>query len=86
MEDIPQPANEPYSVGDSVQIYLASDDPDNQYHGVVCEIIEIHEDNLGEETGRNTDAYSYTLCNAESGEELPISFRHHDLVPVESRQ
>jgi hypothetical protein len=86
MEDIPQPANDPYSVGDHVQIYLASDDPDNQYHDIVCEIVEIHEDSLGKETGRNTDTYSYTLCDAESGEELPISFRHHDLVPVGSRQ
>lgn len=86
MKDIPQPSSDPYSVGDHVQTYLASDDPDNQYHGVVCEIVEILEDNLGEETGRNTDAYSYTLCDVETGEELPVSFRHHDLVPVEDEQ
>jgi len=52
MEDIPQPSNDPYSVGDHVQIYLASDDPDNQYHSVVCEVVEIHEDNLSTSQSR----------------------------------
>lgn len=83
MEDIPQPASDPYSVGDRVKIYVGSDDPDSRYHGIVCEIVSILTNDLGAETGRAIDAYSYTVEGIESGEELPISFRHRDLVPVE---
>ncbi len=86
MEDIPQPASDPYAVGDRVQIYISFDDPDSRYHGVVCEINEVLTDDLSAETGRTTDAYSYTLQDVETGEELPISFRHRDLVPVEDAQ
>jgi hypothetical protein len=83
MEDIPQPASDSYSVGDQVQIYLGFDDPDARYHGVVCEIIDLLTDDLDTETGRTIDVYPYTVQDVESGEELPISFRHHDLVPIE---
>lgn len=84
MEDIPQPANEPYSVGDRVQAYIGPDDPDSRFHGEVCEILKVHADDLGAETGRNLDDYSYTLEKVESAEQLPIHFRHHDLVPTEN--
>ncbi len=86
MDNIPQPANDSYSVGDRVQIYIGSDDPDSRYHGVVCEIVEVLTDDLGTETDRTTDGYSYILQDLETGEDLPISFRHHDLVPVEDAQ
>lgn len=82
MEDIPQPASESYSVGDRVEIYLDASDPDSQYHGVVCEVTEVVEDDLGVETGRSIDAYSYSLREAETEDKVPISFRHNDLVPV----
>ncbi len=86
MEDIPQPSQDSYSVDDRVQIYIGSDDPDSQYHGVVCEIVEIIIDDLDSETGRTVDAYSYTLRMVETDKELPISFRHRDLVPVQDTQ
>jgi len=86
MEDIPQPASDSYSVGDRVQIYTGSDDPDARYHGVVCEIVDVLMDDLGTETGRATDGYSYILQDIETDEELPISFRHQDLVPAEGAQ
>jgi len=86
MEDISQPASDSYTVGDRVEIYIGSEDPDSRYHGVVCEIESVLTDDLGAETGRSTDAYSYTVREVESGEELPISFRHRDLVPVEDIQ
>ncbi len=86
MEDIPQPSRDSYSVGDQVQIYIDSSDPDSRYHGIVCEIVEVLTDDLDSETGRTTDAYLYTLRDVETNEELPISFRHHDLVPVEDVQ
>ncbi len=83
MEDIPQPSRDSYSVGDRVQIYIGSDDPDSQYHGVVCKVIEIHIDDLNLETDRATDAYSYILRDVKTDEELPIPFRHQDLVEID---
>lgn len=85
MEDIPQPASEPYSVGERVRVYVGSDDPDSQYHGVVCEVVDVLTDDLPEKTGRPTDAYSYTVRDAETDKELPISFRHRDLVPADDQ-
>lgn len=84
MEDVPQPSRDVYSVGDRVQIYLSSDDLDSQFHGIVCEVIEVLIDDLDLETGRTKDAYSYTLRDIDTNQELPISFRHHDLVPAEA--
>ncbi|UPV75628.1 hypothetical protein M0R89_06070 [Halorussus limi] len=86
MEDIPQPASEPYSVGEKVQIYIESADPDSKYNNMICEVLEVFTDDLGTETKRNTDSYSYILLNIESDEDLPISFRHRDLVPFDDSQ
>ena len=86
MEDILQPSNDLYSVGDQVRIYIGSEDLDTQYHDTVCEVIEVLTDDLSSETGRTIDAYSYTLRDIEADEQLPISFRHRDLVPVEDSQ
>jgi len=86
LDDIPQPASETYSVSDVVRIYLGPDDPDSRYHRVRCEVTEVMADNLDSQTGRPLDAYSYTLQELETGEELPISFRHRDLVPAEANQ
>ena len=86
MEDIPQPASDSYTVGDRVKIYIGTNDPDSRYHGTVCEIVGVITDDLGTETGRAIDEYSYTVQEVRSGEELPISFRHRDLVPVEDIQ
>ena len=86
MEDIPQPASEPYSVGERVQIYIGADDPDSRYHGVVCEVVEVLTDDLGKETGRGIDTYSYTLRDVETDEQIPVSFRQRDLVPAKCTQ
>ena len=83
MEDIPQPSNKPYIVGKKVRVYIAPEDADRQYHDTVCEVMAVLTDDLGIETGRSTEAYSYTLRDIDSKEKLPIEFRHHDLVPVE---
>ncbi|WP_121744923.1 hypothetical protein [Natronorubrum halophilum] len=84
MEDISQPSSSSYSAGDKVKIYLGSGDSDVQYHGMICEIVGVHKDDLDVETGRITDSYSYILRDVETNEELPIAFHHHDLMPVES--
>ncbi|NNC25131.1 hypothetical protein HKX41_13405, partial [Salinisphaera sp. USBA-960] len=52
MEDIPNPATESYSVGDRVEIYLGEDDLDSRFHGLVCIVVDVMEDDLSAETGR----------------------------------
>jgi len=81
MENIPQPSDEPYEVGQRVRIYLGSDDTDSKYHGLVCEVVADDTDELGEVTGRNVDNHQYRLRRTDTREELSISFRHLDLVP-----
>lgn len=83
MDDIPQPAPEPYSESDVVRIYLDPDDPDGRYHGMICRITEVAIDDLDSQTGRPLDAYTYNVQSMQTQEELPISFRHRDLVPAE---
>ena len=81
MEYIPQPARNPYEPGDKVSIYLDPKDTDYEYDGCVCEVIEVFKDELGTETKRELDSYSYRLRNTDSQEVLPITFRHSDLIP-----
>lgn len=81
MENIPQPSDSPYEVGQRLRIYLSSDDIDSQYHGLTCEVIGDETDDLGDSTGRDIDGHHYRLCRVDTGDELPISFRHKDLVP-----
>ncbi len=83
MEDIPQPASNPYSPGDTVQVYTGPNDPDSQFHGVRCEVVDVFVDDLASETGRELDAYSYRVRRVDTGDVLPVQFRHWDLIPVE---
>ena len=80
MENIPQPADSTYEVGQRVRIYVSDDDIDAQYHGLVCEVIGDKLDDLGDLTGRNLDSYRYRLRRIDTGDELSLSFRHEDLV------
>ena len=86
MEDIPQPAPEPYIPGDEVEIHLDPADPNAHAHGLICEVVDILADDLNIQTDRPTDAFSYRLKELEIGETLPLSFRHQDLVPAENTQ
>jgi len=81
MEDIPQPASEPYETGDTVQVYLSPDDGDSTLHGVNVEIIDVLADDLHRETGRELDRYSYRVRRVDSNTVLDVEFRHRDLVP-----
>ena len=82
MVDVPTPSETPYRTGDRVRIHLAADDFDAGYHGTVCEVVENLPDELGEVTGRELDRNHYTLRRLETGVELPLRFRHRDLVPA----
>lgn len=82
MENIPQPSTSPYEVGEQVRIYLSDDDIDAQYHGLVCEVVEDNPDDLDRVTGREIDSHLYRLRRLDTKEELSVTFRHADLVPV----
>ncbi len=82
MEDIPQPASDPYDPGDSVRVHLGPDDPDSRFHGVRCEVVDRFSDNLDRETGRDSDRFTYRVRSVD-GDLLPVEFRHADLVPKE---
>jgi hypothetical protein len=80
MEDVPQPASEPYDPGDRVQIYLSATDPDAAHHGTECVVIDRFQDGLPEDSGRELDAYTYRLRPVNTDTPLPVEFRHFDLV------
>ncbi|WP_227357311.1 hypothetical protein [Haladaptatus salinisoli] len=80
IEDVPQPASDPYQLGDDVQIYVSETDPDSEYHEKEGTITDVLQDNLEDETGRELDFYSYRIKT--NGEEKYVWFRHRDLVPV----
>ena len=86
MEDIPQPATDPYVPGDHVRVYLSRSDSDVKYHGIVCEIITDVPDDLGTETGRPLDSHRYELRRVDTDTTLPVRFRHHNLVPAAERE
>lgn len=79
----PQPSPEPYEPSDRVRIYLGESDPDVEYHGTDCIVVERLADDLSRETGRELDQYSYWVKSQDDGERLPVMFRHRDLVPSE---
>ena len=79
----PQPATEPYSTGDRVSVYIGEADIDAEYHNTECIVIDRFTDELDRETGRETDQYTYRLETQNTGEVLPVDFRHADLVPVQ---
>lgn len=83
MEDIPQPAPNPYAKGDRVQVHIAVDDVDSEFHGRVCRVSHVFSDDLEEATGREMDSASYRLESVETGEILPVVFRHRDLIPAD---
>jgi len=79
MEDIPQPSDEPYSLGNEVKVYLGEDDPDAEHHGTTGMVVDVLEDTLGDETERELDSVSYRI--ESDGEEIDVWFRHRDLIP-----
>lgn len=81
MEDIPQPAPDPYSEGDVVCVVVGPDDPDAQFHGQCVEVIDVLTDDLNVTTDRKLDRYTYRVRRVDTEEVLPVQFRHGDLVP-----
>jgi hypothetical protein len=82
MKNIPQPADDPYSSGDQVRVYFSEDDPDAEYHALVCEVVDDTPDDLDRLSGRELDKHQYKIRHVDTGQILPIHFRHSDLVPA----
>lgn len=83
MEDVPQPSPTRYEESEKVMIYLGKDDPDARWHGIRCRVVKVLEDDLDYETDRELDGVLYRIASLEDGEELPVDFRHGDLIPIE---
>jgi len=81
LDDSPQPADEPYEVGDRVKIQFDSNSSDSHYHGMVGTVADVMQDELGGETEREVDAFSYKVELED--EEVESWFRHQNLVPAE---
>jgi ribosomal protein L21E len=80
MEDIPQPAGDRYEKDDRVRVYLDETDPESRHNGKTGVVIDVLQDSLGEETGREVDSYSYQI--QVDGDTIDVWFRHRDLVPA----
>lgn len=83
MEDVPRPALEPYKPGDIVEVYVAPDDPDAEWHETRCRVLKVIRDDLTDETGRSLDSSLYRVENVDSRKRVPTDFRHNDLVPAD---
>jgi hypothetical protein len=78
-EDTPDPADEPYEVGDSVEVYFGSNSTDSPYQGTVGTVVDVIQDDLDGEA--EVDEYSYKI--EADGEEIEAWFRHQNLVASE---
>lgn len=88
MTDTPQPPADPYDIDDRVRVQLTEADAESPFEGAVCRVVHVFVDEPGTETERDAegeremDRASYRLEDTESGEVLPVVFRHRDLRPV----
>lgn len=86
MTDDPEPANEPYEVGDRVQVRLADEDAESPLNDTIGRVVHVFTDEPGTESemsaDRELDRASYRLEDIESGEQLPVVVRHRDLIPA----
>jgi hypothetical protein len=80
-ESTSDPADEPYEVGDSVEVHFESDRTDSPYHATVGTVVDVMQDDLDREAEREVDEYSYKI--ESDGEEIESWFRHRNLVPAE---
>jgi hypothetical protein len=72
-----------FQIGDRVQLVLDKEiSPDNQLHGKKGNIIDIDFDDASSITGNHDDNFQYSV-ELDSGEELNMHFRRHDLKKVE---
>jgi hypothetical protein len=86
MTDTPNPSEEPYAVGDRVEVRLADDDAESPYEGTTGRIVHAFSAEPGadgepnRESEREVDRAAYRVEDAETGETLPVVFRHRDLL------
>ena len=78
-QDTPPSADEPYQVGNNVQVNLRSAELNNPYHGETGSVIDVQDD-IDEDTEHEIDAYLYKI--EIDGDVPPTWFRHQELVPV----
>ena len=89
MTDASSSPDEPYAVGDRVEVRLADDDAESPFEGTTGQIVHVFAERPGAETGtdgeteREMDRAAYRIEDAETEETLPVVFRHQDLLPAD---
>jgi len=84
MNDDAQPADDPYAVGDRVRVRIADSDAESEFDGRLCRVEHAFTDGPDDPgDGREAARAAYRLSEADTGESLPVVFRHRDLVPLE---
>jgi hypothetical protein len=87
MTDTSAPPAEPYDVDDRVRVRLADGDAESPFEDAVGRVVHVFTDEPGMESApgadRELDRASYRLEDAESGDVLPVVFRHRDLIPAD---
>lgn len=86
MNDVPQPASQPYEVGDIVEIQTPEENGDARFDGYVCVVVDAHEDDFDSLTERKLDRMSYQIRPVDAEKPLPVWFRHFDIVPSGKRE
>ena len=82
MENIPQPAADPYAPGDRGEIHLSEADRDAAHHGTDCIVVDPFQNDLPANTAREVDAYTDRQRPVDVDTPLAVEFRHFDLIPV----
>lgn len=75
------PPNEPFDIGEPVQIYIPDeDDYDHDKHGMAGVVVDAHQDDAASLPGarHELDDYTYTVSLDEGG---TFPARHSDLRP-----
>jgi hypothetical protein len=89
MTDTQTPDDEPYEVGDRVEVRLADDDAESPFEDTTGRVVHVFADGPDAETGpdgaaeRELDRAAYRIEDADTGETLPVVLRHRDLVPAD---
>jgi hypothetical protein len=77
-----------HDIGDRVRVSLADDDAESRFEDRICRVV--HRFTRDPETPpqrepeqeREMDRAAYRLEDVETGQTLPVIFRHRDLVPA----
>lgn len=78
-----EPEHTTHATGDTVRVNLPDPDgPDAKYNGRTATVVEVDADGLGDFPGAEEDWSEMYTLEFDDGERPSLSFRVHDLEPV----